>query len=98
MNLLLELMSDWHGRVLLALMSLPVILLLFIVFVIMPAYSEALEAWVTECEQAGGHVLKDTDTHVGIGTGGNGQVVTTVSSDTDRWCLTEDGRILSHFD
>lgn len=50
--------------------------------------------WLAWCESEGGHVVSDTDTNVGTGIDGSGNVTTVVTSSTDYYCLSETGGIL----
>lgn len=53
------------------------------------------KAWVQWCHDQSGYVHDKTETHVGTGINpSNGQPVTTTSTSTTYYCLSEDGRIL----
>ena len=71
-----------------------VALVLFLIWAI-PASMKEQAAWETWCTNQGGHVDKSTKTSVGTGVNPqNGQPVTTTSTSTTYFCLSEDGRVL----
>lgn len=76
----------WQEPILWACFGLLAVIILVMALVIGPAHDE----WVAWCESVGGHVLTDHDTGVGVGSNGG----TVVTSSTDYWCLSPDGRIL----
>lgn len=50
--------------------------------------------WVSWCEDQGGHVISDTDTSVGTGFDSGGNVTTVTTTNTDYYCLNENGGII----
>lgn len=50
--------------------------------------------WVAWCEDQGGRVIDDTDTQLGTGVDANGNVIVTTTSNTDYYCLNENGGII----
>ena len=87
----LDWLSEHIAEVFLSVCAIAIVVIIAVVLLMGGDYTNAI---TQRCNELGGYIDRSTKTHTGFGIGQDGYPVTTTSSSTTYFCLSQDGRIL----